>query len=77
MICSRCGTSRRPIGPHRRMDVWGRECLRYACDECGYSWNEPISGNAPPVRSTASDGIASDFQTTARDRVLVRIREQL
>src|SRR5271168_2929696 len=55
MICLRCGTSRRPIGPRKRIDGWGRECLRYACDECGYSWNEPTADGARPHRS----GVAS------------------
>jgi len=41
MICPRCGTPRRPIGPRLSLDGWGRGCLRYACDGCGYGWTEP------------------------------------
>jgi len=41
MNCPRCGTSRRPISPHASLDGWGRECLRFACHECGYGWTEP------------------------------------
>jgi len=41
MICPRCGTPRRPIGPRLSLDGWGRACVRYACYGCGYSWNEP------------------------------------
>jgi hypothetical protein len=41
MICPRCGTPRRPIGPHLSLDGWGRGCLRYACYGCGYGWTEP------------------------------------
>jgi hypothetical protein len=48
MICPRCGTSRRPIGPRMRLDGWGRPCLRYACDDCGYSWNESTRDQVPP-----------------------------
>ncbi len=33
-----------------RLDGWGRECLRFACAECGYSWNEPTPEQAPPQR---------------------------
>jgi hypothetical protein len=41
MICSRCGTARPPIGPRHGIDGRGRDCLRYACWGCGYSWTEP------------------------------------
>ncbi len=40
MICARCGTAGRPIGPRHSIDSQGRDCLRYACSGCGYSWIE-------------------------------------
>jgi hypothetical protein len=43
MICPRCGTPRRPIGPRLSLDGWGRGCLRYACYGCGYGWTERAS----------------------------------
>ena len=47
MICPRFGSLRRPIGPRLALDGWGRECWRYGCDACGYSWNEPVQRQAP------------------------------
>lgn len=69
MLCPRCGTSRRPIGPRWSLDGWARPCVRFACSECGYSWNE-VAGdrqmmaaylpnemsvsNSPPTAQTAT-----------------------
>jgi len=49
MICSRCGTPRRPIGPRYSLDGWGRECRRYACRDCGYSWIESTRDQKYPA----------------------------
>ena len=55
MIVHDAGLRGRPIGPHRRIDDWGANAA-VCCDECGYSWNEPISGNARGSVDNASDG---------------------
>ncbi len=43
MICGRCGTARDSLIPRHSLDSRGRECLRYACAGCGYSWIEPMT----------------------------------
>lgn len=40
-MCTKCGTYRQPSGPHYGRDAMGRECLKYRCMECGYSWTQP------------------------------------
>jgi len=54
MICDRCGTPKQPIGPRYDLDGWGRECLRYACYACGYSWTEQIANAGPVLRVVPS-----------------------
>lgn len=66
MICQRCGTSRRPIGPRYSLDGWSRECLRYACYGCGYSWTEPTRDREYP------DGFAGLPTATTRRLGLVK-----
>jgi hypothetical protein len=42
MICSRCGTAAASGRPRHSLDSRGRDCLRYACPGCGYSWIVPM-----------------------------------
>jgi len=65
MICTRCGSARRPDGPVSRLDAWGRDCLHYACTECGYSWNVSRPAQALPegrrTRTQSRDSLVADW----------------
>jgi hypothetical protein len=54
MICSRCGMPRRLVGPQLSLDGWGRACVRYACQACGYSWTEAMRAREVPAGRVVS-----------------------
>jgi len=65
MICERCGTSKRPIGPRHCLDGRGRDCLRYACCDCGYSWTGEFS-NTVVVPRTVLKGLRAESHVLAK-----------